>query len=190
MYAINPSFSAYINVKNNFSNKIINFLVDTQAQISIIKINEVKVNEINKREIVKITGVTSGIIITQGTINLELNFDRFVIIHKFHVVQEDFNIPTRGIIGHDFITANKCNLLFRNDLMTIEYENIEHEIKLHQSTDENTIILPPRCETVRYFKLNTDRRSNREYRNYRRSFYTESNCKSKRSSNKNIKYDK
>lgn len=103
-------------------------MVDSQAQISIIKINQIQIDQVNKQEIVRITGVTPGIIRTEGSVIMQLNFDKFVVTHKFHVVQDDFNIPTDGIVGHDFVKANRCNLCFEEDIMTIKYEDIDTKL--------------------------------------------------------------
>lgn len=49
-------------------------MVDSQAQISIIKINQIQIDQVNKQEIVRITGVTPGIIRTEGSVIMQLNF--------------------------------------------------------------------------------------------------------------------
>ena len=87
---------------DNFCN--IPFLVDSQADICIIKENFVPNNsEIDLNEIIELKKITNEIVEMLGTVNLALQFNEFAIYHKFHIVPNNFAIPTNGLIGKDFL---------------------------------------------------------------------------------------
>lgn len=81
------------------------FLVDSQAEISIIKKFSLKDDAIiNNNNIVNIIGVTEGSVQSLGTINSLLNISEETEIDiEFAVVPDSFPIPTDGIIGKDFL---------------------------------------------------------------------------------------
>lgn len=132
------------------------FLVDTQADISVLKcrcINDF--SEIDQGETIDIKGVTDGIIESLGTIDVNLNHDGLAIPQLFHVVPDEFNIGADGIIGKDFLKNYKCNLSYEKMLLSFVYDDNRVEIPLHDGPDADTIVLPARCEIARQVRLQT-----------------------------------
>ena len=69
-------------------------LVDTQADISLMKISDLQFNIIlNQNEILSINGITCNAKSTLGTICTNLIISNNIIQQVFHVVNDDFNIP-------------------------------------------------------------------------------------------------
>lgn len=132
------------------------FLVDTQADISVLKESCIKyADEINNDEIIDIRGVTEGITESLGTVATEIIHDGFEIDQTFHVVPDEFNIGADGILGKDFLKKYRCNISYENMLITFQNGNDTIEIPLHGGPDEDTIILPARCEVARQIRIQT-----------------------------------
>lgn len=130
-------------------------LVDSQADISLIKISSLKPNIIlNQNEIINITGITSNAVSTLGTICTSLIVSNYLIQQIFHVVNDDFNIPANGILGKDFLKDNKCQINYENMILTISVQNERMEIPILNGTKNFSCIIPPRCEVYRIFHLN------------------------------------
>ena len=104
VYSFNLSFSDFISLQSkNFNTNFI-FLVDSQADISLIKISIInKSLNINTNEIINITGITPNTKTTLGTIHLNFCIYNIHFCQKFYVVEDDFNIPSDGILGKDFV---------------------------------------------------------------------------------------
>lgn len=143
-------------VKFRFNNKLHNtiFLHDMQAQMSIIKLQEINNrNDINNSQIYNIKGATGGVVKTLGFIILTLNFTNFDIGHKFHVVPDDFDIPLAGVIGRDLINSGKCNLDYDNREMIIKHENLISKEKILLYNKKNSHIIPARSEIILKFEI-------------------------------------
>lgn len=55
------SFSDFVSIRTNLSNKNLLFLVDTEATVSLLKFNSLSRDfNYNKNEIIKLTGITSN----------------------------------------------------------------------------------------------------------------------------------
>lgn len=105
------------------------FLVDTEAQISVIKIGSIaNTSEIDSSEIINIKGITKGSTKTLGIIFLDLFSNNYIIEHKFHILNENTPIPTDGIIGKDFLKLHECIINYQD--MSIYLPNINHEIPI------------------------------------------------------------
>lgn len=130
------------------------FLLDTQADISIIKQNAVDSSTfINDDDTVRIRGVTNGLVETFGTIDSDILTNITSVPHEFHVVADNFGVPSDGIIGKDFIKRHKCNIDYENMELTFKYDNNAFSFEIFDSIDSDTIVVPPRSETFRNFKI-------------------------------------
>ena len=79
------------------TNQACNFLVDSQADISVIKISCIKPYiKFNENEIINITGITTNSISTLGTIHITITIGNYEIPQKCHIVSNNFNIPSNG----------------------------------------------------------------------------------------------
>lgn len=128
--------------------------MDTQADISLIKISCLNPEMIfNRNNIINITGVTSETVPTLGTICTNLIVSNFMIPIVLHVVSNDFNIPSDGILGKDFLRDNKCRIDYENMDITIFVREARLQIPILQGPKNFTCIIPPRCEVYRMFNL-------------------------------------
>lgn len=131
------------------------FLVDSQADISVIKRSSVpSAFEINHDEIISIKGITDNFITSVGTIEINLLFDEFYLIHTIHVVPDEFAIPVPGILGKDFLKDFQCTIDYATMTLTIVVDSGSVTLNIWEGPEENTIVIPPRCEVIRHFKTN------------------------------------
>lgn len=99
-------YNDFVTIRTNASSLNNTFLIDTQADISIFKfgsINNANNISIDDSYNVHIRGITKNIITSLGCANLQLYFNNSIITHEFHIVPDEFNIDTDGIIGKDFL---------------------------------------------------------------------------------------
>lgn len=108
---------------------------------------------INQNEIIELRGITDESIQSHGTTNIELIFKDKILKHKFHIVGDNFPIPSDGIVGKDFIQKHCCKLDYYEMNFTIRAENYEIIIPIENGPDTNSIAIPPRCEVYRTFKI-------------------------------------
>lgn len=113
---------------------------------------------INKDRLTNIVGVTDGSIASLGSIKSSLVPDptQPEINLTFTVVPDHFPIPVDGIIGKDFIKANNCALDYLTMTFTIRHDNRSVSLPIiDDSLNDIYHIIPPRCEVIRQFQLNT-----------------------------------
>lgn len=138
----------------NVSDKQCVFLVDTQADISVLKQRLVNEDiEIDDDEIINIKGVTSGMTSSLGTVDINLTYDSYLIPQIFHVVPDDFNIGADGILGKDFLKHYESNISYKNMTLTLYNDKNTIEIPLYDGPNSDTFVLPARCEVARRVKL-------------------------------------
>lgn len=79
-------------------------LVDTQSDITIIKISSFKSNLVfNSNDIVSMRGITDERKLSLGSTNINFIFSHLSLEHKIHIVPDDFPMPSDGILGKDFL---------------------------------------------------------------------------------------
>ena len=135
------------------------FLVDTRAEISVI--TRTTMNEsfglemhLNKTEITDIRGIAGDKITSMGTIEIAVGFgDGIEHPTTFHVVPEEFNIPSDGILGKDFVKNYICNLDYESMTFTVKSRNGTSVVNLDQGPDQETVVLPARAEVARCSKF-------------------------------------
>lgn len=86
----------------------------------------------------------------EGKANLQM--DEFSIPHKFHLVDDNFPIPTDGILGRDLLTAYKCCIDYSSWIITFNFENNYISIPIHEKTLTKRMI-PPRCEIIKKLEI-------------------------------------
>lgn len=129
--------------------------MDTQADISVFKYSSLKFKKfIDLSNTIEIKGITNETINSLGVVNIKLQLDN-VLSHDFHLVNDEFNINTDGIIGKDFLIRHNCSINYTNMTFTINSQNEAHIFKISQGPTENTMIIPPRCEIVKQFQINS-----------------------------------
>lgn len=130
------------------------FIIDTGADISIFKRGKIDNNQIyypnNTCTIQGITGVQKESI---GATKTHIKFDSTLSIeHTFQIVANDFPLDADAILGLDFLTKHRAIIDYDTWILTININNILHEIPILDGPTRNTILIPPRCEVIR--KLN------------------------------------
>lgn len=144
----------YISVYSSISQNKRTFLVDTQADISVVKVDSIHRGvDLNESERITIRGITDDAIESFGTTEIDLLCDNYRVTHKFHVVSDDFNIASDGILGKDFIKTMRCNLNFENMTISFYINNQLVILPILQGPEQDIIVLPARCEVVRKIKL-------------------------------------
>lgn len=140
---------------SNSKNKFTKFLIDTGAQISLLKINVINNNSrICFDEKVNLFGINLESSKTIGSYISELNIGNFIIKHKFHIVQESFPIEQDGILGLDFIKNSGAIIDVNNNTFTI------NDIVLHfEKRAVFKYIIPARTEQLLKIRVNTNKES-------------------------------
>lgn len=126
-FNVNTSCSNFININLAASNKVCALLVDTGADISLLKSSIISQTElVNKTETCEITGITEQKLQTIGTISTDIICPDSVLINqKFQLIPDEFPIPTDGILGRDFLTKFRCNINYDSWILTAFYDTIE-----------------------------------------------------------------
>lgn len=71
-----------------------------------------------------------------------------------HIVPNDFEIPVNGILGKDFLKAFECNIDYATMSLTFSCPDSAVIIDILQGSDDDTLVIPPRCEVKRHLKEN------------------------------------
>lgn len=154
IYSLSLVYSDYIELNTNVTEANASFLVDSQADICVLKQQGLTNDyQLNTSEIIEITGVSKNPIYSLGTVNVDINLGKISITHKFHIVSNDFNIPSEGIIGRDFNTLYNCILNYGEQTYTIITNLGKVILPMKMHTKNEYITLPPRAETTRIFKF-------------------------------------
>ncbi|KAL4153886.1 hypothetical protein QTP88_001719 [Uroleucon formosanum] len=123
---------------DNFEPRNINFLIDSGADMSLIKITAVEKNVVvNEQDKRPIRGINSTLVYTLGSIVTPIQINEGTFIIKLSVVNHDFPIPGAGIIGRSFLKDNKVILDLSQELFIIP-----------EPIKNNQIIIPPRSNCV------------------------------------------
>lgn len=140
-------------INNTINPNPFSFLVDTQADISIIKLDSIGTLQIDPTEEICIKGITNNTIKSIGTVDINLFVGNHVITNKFHVVPNNFSIPSDGILGKDFIKGLKCNISYEDMTISFYLGNNLAIIDILSSPITNTVVIPPRSQSIRKFHL-------------------------------------
>ncbi len=128
-------------------------LVDTGAEVSLIKINKVEA-QVNTHDTCVIHGVTeddAGTGVTSiGSVDLQLYTENATLIQKFVVVPKELKLPFDALLGMDFLTNFGARIDFLNALLILQTPD-EIQIPLQKGPYHNVFVIPPRSEVVRPF---------------------------------------
>lgn len=126
------------------------FIVDSGADISIFKSEKILPNQridVNKK--FKINGITNKTIETIAETETYLVTDEgLTLVHNFQIVQNDFPIPTDGILGRDFLVKYKCTINYEYWLLNLNISNQILTLPINDNSN-NSFTLPARCEVIR-----------------------------------------
>uniref|UniRef100_A0A1Y1L2Y9 RNA-directed DNA polymerase n=2 Tax=Photinus pyralis TaxID=7054 RepID=A0A1Y1L2Y9_PHOPY len=138
------------------------FLVDTGADISVIKISKISQNYPKYPKKCTIHGVTASTIQSTFAIttNIFLDVDNRVeheVEHEFHIVSDDFPIPADGILGRDFLTRYKCIIDYDEWSLSVklEYPNKSLRLPMQGGPEKDCLVFPAWSEVTREVTLNS-----------------------------------
>lgn len=98
------------------------YLVDSGAHVSLIRESALKPDfKIDKNDIIFMKGITNDRQKSLGSVVDYIQFKKITIEHKFYVVNNDFPMPSHGIVGKDFLKGHGCVL--QNRLRPNEINN-------------------------------------------------------------------
>lgn len=141
---------------SNSTKKYTKFLIDTGAQISLLKINAIPNNSrICFDEKINLFGINLNSTKTIGSYISDLNIGNFIFKHKFHIVSESFPIKQDGILGLDFIKNSGAIIDVNNNTFKIKDVVLNFE-KREQS---NKYTIPARTEKLLRIRVNTNEES-------------------------------
>lgn len=153
VYNCNINYLNFATLKIETCDKPVILIVDTGADVSIIKENTLKYDtDIYVNQNCIINGVTDGKLQTIGCTYTNVILNNFKIPHTFQAATKDFPIFADGILGRDFLVKYGWNICLRTWLLTFEYNNEKLEIPIQDKYEENFII-PPRCQIKKQIKL-------------------------------------
>lgn len=156
IFQINSNLSDFITTGCSLTKNKVIFLVDTQADVSIIKTGSIQhFNKIlNTTDVISLKGISENQTESLGSINMDVEISEIKIPNKFHVVTDKFPIPSHGILGKDFIKQNKCAMDYETMTITIRPPNMrELTIPIRSEVLGGIAAIPPRCETYRTFHI-------------------------------------
>lgn len=115
-------------------------IIDSAAELSIIKPDKILKAKINKSKRMKIIGVAKDQSLTSlGTVRAELNFNGIMIEHEFHVVNSNLNLARDAVIGNDILIKTHASIDYFNETL-----------KIRITSDDG--IKTPRVEKLNAFK--------------------------------------
>lgn len=129
--------------------KICTLIVDTGADISVIKENILNPNQhIYPAQKCIINGITEGKTESIGLTYTNIKIDYNKIPANFQVVDKNFPICTDGILGRDFLANYGCNICLKSWLLTFSYKNEHFEIPIEDKFQDH-LVIPPRCQVIK-----------------------------------------
>ena len=123
----------YIEIENPYTSKACNLLVDSGAQLNIIKRNQVSSNIILENRKIHLSGITDKMIETLEVIKMNIN--RINI--DFHVAPQNFCLSYDGILGIQILTEQKLRL----DEGYLQINNNKLKLKPAQKLNHNLNII-------------------------------------------------
>lgn len=100
------------------------------------------------------TGISKDPIFSLGSFDLTITIQNVNFKHKFHIVTDDFLIPSNGIIGKDFLKRFNCLIDYGEMTFTIrKTDTIPVQIPIKSELIHGVSVLPQRCETFRIFHI-------------------------------------
>jgi len=128
------------------------FLIDTGADISILKENSDVFPDIQFDYVINIQGISQENTKSIGQISIEIQTTKYIILHNFHIENLQFAIPFGGILGIDFIKKYNCQLDFKPSeyWLIIRQNNLKFPVyvSITYSSGNNSIILPAESQVI------------------------------------------
>lgn len=150
--------SDFIMVSTPAAHNDITLLVDTESDITIIKLSALKSNlNINRNEIISMRGITNERKLSLGSVNINFNFAHLSLEHKIHVVPDDFPLPSNGILGKDFLKRHHCLIDYGEMTLAIRPNGIASaKTNILSQIAQNITVVPPNSETFKLFQIKNE----------------------------------
>jgi hypothetical protein len=90
------------------------FLIDTGAEMSVrnISLKPGYMNICEPDEGVKVKGMSSTVLETEGTINMRLTTENYETTHSFHIMGNSLELQCDGILGRNFWQARNTTISY------------------------------------------------------------------------------
>jgi hypothetical protein len=138
------------------SNEELLFLIDTGADISLLKADKLIGNtEVDPKRKVKVKCVNGSPIETDGIVEVRVKLGSDLIPHDFHLVSERVEVPCDGILGRDFLAMARAKICYESRTVILRDEShkmvgdrVSSKAKYSPNRNRCRITLPPRAESV------------------------------------------
>lgn len=153
--ALNLENADYIEFQTNVTNGLAYILVDSQADVCILKKDSLNGEyKLDTSDVIDVTGVVKDPIRALGSTVVKIFIENLEFRHKFYIMPSSFNIPSDGIIGKDFNKEYNCVIDYGRESFTIRTKLRDVEIPIHMYS-KDTLVIPPRCEFARTFEISS-----------------------------------
>ena len=150
------SSQEFLKLAVDISNDELLFLIDTGADISLLKAEKLLGNtEANPKMKVKVKCVNGSSIETDGLVEARVKLRDSSLPHKFQLVSEQVEIPCDGILGRDFLVKANARICYESRTVILggEAHNMVGSVKAPiakylPNDNKCKITLPPRTESV------------------------------------------
>lgn len=137
-------------IKITINDTTLHLLLDTGADISVLKQKSLPTNvtfDVTKK--IRIKGINDKMVDSMGLTYLELAFDEQIILnHPLQVVNDDFPIPTDGILGLDFLHKYKCKIDYECLLLKFNINDEPVEVPIYDEIAQCNCTIPARSEKI------------------------------------------
>lgn len=131
-----------------YRSKILNFLLDTGASVSVIFLECIQGHEnVDTSKSIKIKGI-GGLTSALGTTNILFSIKNNDISYDF-LVTKTFSAGIDGILGSDFFSKYKATINYESNLFSFKLHNKNINVPM-LSKFETYMSLPPRSEIIKY----------------------------------------
>ena len=126
-------------VSSDISRKQLHLVLDTGSSLSLIKLGSIEtaIERINGDSICTLQGVAGIPITTLGVIEINLDFNGFLVPFYFSVVPDDFILDQDGILGEDFCKTYNCTLDYKAHQITIHPRCSKQILKITEQSPSN-----------------------------------------------------
>lgn len=96
-------------------------VIDSAAELSIIRPNKILTAKINTLKRIQIIGVVKNQTIrSMGTVKTQINFNNLILEHEFHVINQNLNLNADAVIGNDFLVKNNALIDYLDGSLTVK----------------------------------------------------------------------
>lgn len=154
IFSISTNGDNYVNLSILHTHSPLTFLIDTGAEISLCKEDNMEYYEKNEDDYCNLTGISTDVIKSVGSTWVKMEFGNEVIEHKIQVVKNDFPIKTDGILGRDFLLRYRCSIDYDRLVVSFTLKGNEVVLPIYDKAYKiNVISIQPRCEMIVPFNV-------------------------------------